>query len=80
MSTWYLYIVRCADDSLYTGITTNVTARIAIHNAGKGAKYTRSRRPVVLVKKIRCKDESRARKREMEIKKCTRAKKEAFIQ
>ena len=47
--TWHVYIVRCADGSLYTGLTNDLTARIAKHNSGAGAKYTRSRRPVRLV-------------------------------
>lgn len=46
--SWAVYIVECADGTLYTGISNNVTERIAKHNAGKGARYTRSRRPVVL--------------------------------
>jgi putative endonuclease len=47
---WYVYMVRCADDTLYTGVTTDLERRVAEHNAGKaGAKYTRARRPVVLV-------------------------------
>ena len=49
MAKHYVYIVKCKDNSLYTGYTTNVEARIATHNAGKGAKYTKTRRPVVLV-------------------------------
>ena len=46
MSDWHVYIVRCADGSLYTGVAIDVRARIATHNAGQGAKYTRGRRPV----------------------------------
>ena len=46
--TWFVYLVQCRDNSLYCGISTNVTKRIDIHNQGKGAKYTRSRRPVIL--------------------------------
>ena len=45
---WYLYVVKCSDNSLYCGITKNVQARVLVHNKGTGAKYTRSRRPVVL--------------------------------
>jgi putative endonuclease len=47
--TWVVYLVRCSDDSLYCGITNNLKNRVAAHNAGKGAKYTRSRRPVHLL-------------------------------
>ena len=46
---WFVYMVRCRDGSIYTGITLNLARRVAAHNAGRGAKYTRSRRPVVLV-------------------------------
>jgi putative endonuclease len=50
MKKWYLYIVKCSDDSLYTGITTDIDRRVVEHNASKrGAKYTRSRRPVALM-------------------------------
>jgi putative endonuclease len=79
MSTWYLYIVRCSDNTLYTGITTNVAARIAKHNAGDGAKYTRARTPVVLVRTEPTESESAARKREMQIKSWPRVKKEALV-
>ena len=48
-SSWYLYILRCADGSLYTGITTDISRRLRQHNNGSAAKYTRCRRPVVLV-------------------------------
>jgi putative endonuclease len=47
--TWLVYLVRCSDNSLYCGITNNLKNRLAEHNAGKGAKYTRSRRPVTFV-------------------------------
>ncbi len=46
---YFMYVVRCADDTLYTGYTTDVARRVAAHNAGRGAKYTRSRLPVILV-------------------------------
>lgn len=49
MTAWYVYMVSCADGSLYTGVATDIDARVATHNSGKGAKYTRGRRPVVLV-------------------------------
>lgn len=79
MTAWYTYIVRCADNSLYTGITKNVADRIERHNAGKGAAYTRSHRPVALVWKERAKSESVARKREAKIKKLTKKEKEKLI-
>ncbi|MDD2785934.1 MAG: GIY-YIG nuclease family protein [Patescibacteria group bacterium] len=75
MPNWFVYIVRCSDDSLYAGISTDVTARVLTHNSGRGAKYTRARRPVNLVWKKRAKNESAARKMEMAIKKLPRIKK-----
>ena len=66
--TWKLYILRCRDGSLYTGITTDVEKRLAAHNAGKGAKYTRGRGPLELVYQEVCIDRSHALRRELEIK------------
>ena len=68
MSEWYVYILRCADDTLYTGVATDLEARVATHNAGKGAKYTRGRRPVVLVYQETAIDRAAAQRREAEIK------------
>ena len=79
MSKWHLYIVRCSDGSLYTGITTDLEARIVRHNSGEGAKYTRARTPVVLVHAEEMESESAARKREMRIKSWPRSKKEFLI-
>jgi putative endonuclease len=79
MKPWFLYIVRCADSSLYTGITTNIEKRIAAHNAKKGAAYTRSRGPVVLVYRRGPLSESRARKREAAIKRWTKKQKEQLV-
>jgi putative endonuclease len=79
MSQWSLYIVRCSDGTLYTGITTDVEARIARHNSGDGAKYTRTKTPVVLVRTEPMESESTARKREMQIKRWSRIKKESLI-
>lgn len=76
---WYIYLVRCADDSLYTGITKDVAVRLARHNAGTGAKYTRSRRPVLLVYKKKMKSETAARKREAAIKRLTKREKETLV-
>lgn len=80
MSAWWVYIVRCNDGSLYTGISTDVAARVAKHNAGKGAAYTRSHRPVTIVWSKKMKSESAARKKEAVLKKMTKSKKEEFIQ
>ena len=77
---WKLYILQCADGSLYTGIMTDVEKRIAAHNAGKGAKYTRGRRPVVPVYTETCSDHSIALKRELEIKAMSREQKLKLIQ
>ena len=73
--TWKLYILRCADGSLYTGITTDVQARFEAHSAGKGAKYTRGRGPLELVYTETCGDHSAALKRELEIKGLSREEK-----
>lgn len=75
MSRWHVYLVRCADGSLYTGISTDVAARVAAHNAGGGAKYTRSRLPVALVWSAACRSQSAARKKEARIKSLPRAAK-----
>lgn len=75
----YIYIVRCKDDSLYTGYTNNVEARIKKHNDGKGAKYTKTRRPVVLVYQESFETKSEALKREYEIKTYSRTKKIQLI-
>lgn len=77
--SFYVYILRCADDTLYTGYTDNPERRLRVHNAGKGAKYTRSRLPVELVYRETLEDKSAALRREREIKKLTRAQKLALI-
>lgn len=76
---WYLYILRCGDGSLYTGITTDVEARLAQHRAGKGAKYTRGCGPLELVYTEECDDHSAALKRELAIKVLPREEKEKMI-
>lgn len=76
---WYLYILRCRDDSLYTGITTDVEKRLEAHRAGKGAKYTRGRGPLELVYREECGDHSEALKRELEIKRLPREEKLKLI-
>lgn len=77
--TWYLYILRCKDDSLYTGITTDVEKRLAVHRSGKGAKYTRGRGPLEVVYTEQCGTHSQALKRELEIKALSREEKETLI-
>ena len=78
-NTWYLYILRCRDGSLYTGITTDVEKRFEAHQSGKGAKYTRGRGPLELVYRETCGDHSAALKREAAIKRLTREQKQALI-
>lgn len=75
----YVYILRCADGSFYTGWTTDPERRAKVHNSGKGAKYTRSRRPVELIYYESFDDKIEAQRRECAIKKLTRAEKEALI-
>ena len=69
---WQIYIIECRDGSLYTGITIDLEKRLAAHNAGKGAKYTTSRRPVRLVYREGAANRSEASKRENAIKKLNR--------
>ncbi len=74
--SWVCYLLRCADDTLYCGITNNLDQRLFAHNAGEGAKYTRGRSPVRLVHVEQYPDKSAALKREMQIKQMTRGKKQ----
>ena len=76
---WFLYVVKCQDTSLYTGITTDITRRIKEHNTKKGAFYTKNKLPVELVYQEAMANESEARKREAAIKKLTRKEKLALI-
>ena len=76
---WYVYILRCGDNTLYTGITDDVPRRLAAHRAGKGAKYTRGRGPLELVYQEEAPDRSAALRREIEIKRLRRAEKERLI-
>ena len=78
-STWYLYILRCGDGSLYTGITTDVEKRLEQHRSGKGAKYTRGRAPLELVYREECGTHSQALKRECAIKALRRKEKQELI-
>ncbi|MBR4571189.1 MAG: GIY-YIG nuclease family protein [Candidatus Riflebacteria bacterium] len=76
---WFVYIVECSDKSLYTGITNNLENRIKTHNKGKGAKYTRARRPVVLKYYETASDKSSASKREIALKNLSRSQKIKLI-
>ena len=74
-----VYIVRCSDGTLYTGVARDPQARVKVHNSGKGAKYTRGRMPVRLVYVEPCESLGAALKRERQLKPLSRAKKEALI-
>jgi putative endonuclease len=78
-NNWFCYLLECADGTLYCGITNDLDKRLAAHNAGEGAKYTRSRLPVQLAYRESCADRSAALKREREIKALPRAAKLALI-
>jgi putative endonuclease len=75
---WIVYLARCRDGTLYTGITTDPERRLAEHNAGSGSAYTRTRLPVSLVYREEVRDRSSALRRELVIKRLTRAEKEAL--
>ena len=75
----YVYVLACADGSLYTGYTTDVERRVAEHNAGKGAKYTRGRTPVEVVRVESFGTKSAAMSREYEIKQLSRSRKERLV-
>lgn len=77
--SWWVYILRCADDTLYTGVTDDVERRLAAHNSGKGAKYTRGRGPVAVVYREEQPDKSQALRRELALKRLTRPQKLALI-
>lgn len=76
---WYVYMLCCADGTLYTGMTDRPQQRLSTHNEGKGAKYTRSRRPVSMVYLELCTSRSDALKRECAVKKLSRQQKLALI-
>jgi putative endonuclease len=79
MKKWYVYILQCADGTLYTGITTDVNRRLNEHNSGKGAKYTRTRLPVMVVAVTEASSRSEASKEEYRIKQLTREQKMKLI-
>lgn len=81
ITPWFVYLLRCRDQTLYTGITTDLNQRLHEHNhTDKGAKYTRGRRPVSLIYSEEYPSRSLAASREYQIKKLTRLKKEQLIQ
>ena len=75
---WWVYMLRCGDGSLYTGTAADVDRRLAVHQSGKGAKYTRSHLPVEVVYREALPDRSAALRREIALKKLTKAQKEAL--
>jgi len=76
--SWFVYLLRCADGTLYAGITTDLDRRLAAHNAGAGARYTRARRPVELIHAEPATDRAEASRREAAIKKLPRMAKLAL--
>lgn len=78
-NNWFLYILRCGDGSLYTGITVNIADRLEKHRSGKGAKYTKGRGPLELVYQEKCGSHSDALKREYAMKQITKSEKEKLI-
>jgi len=79
MSKWTLYILKCKDDSYYTGITNDLKKRLSDHENGSGAKYTRGRGPFEVIYSEKHDDRSAASKREFFIKKLSRSEKEALV-
>jgi len=79
-SRWWVYLLRCSDGTFYIGMSTDVEKRLATHNAGKGAKYTRGRLPVACVWREEVTSESAARKREYALKQLSRNEKLILVQ
>ena len=79
VEVWYLYILKCSDGSLYTGVTPNLQRRTKSHNNGSGGRYTRCRLPVSLIYSESYSTKSEALKRELQVKGWSRAKKESLI-
>ncbi len=75
---WFVYLVRCSDGTLYTGIARDVAARVAAHDAGKGARYTRGRGPVVLCATRRCASKGDALRLELSVKRLSRSEKQSL--
>ncbi len=78
--TWFLYILKCGDGTLYTGITNDMQRRLRQHNDGSASRYTRSRLPVEVVYSEPCGNRSRALKKELAIKRLSRKEKETYIE
>lgn len=78
--TWWVYILRCGDGTYYTGVTTDVAARLETHRSGNGAKYTRSRGPLELAYTEKCEDKVTAFRREYAIKQLRRSEKASLCE
>jgi len=78
-SVWHLYVLECSDRTLYVGIAKDVDARFAAHSAGRGAKYTRTRRPLTILYRERCGDIATAMRRERQVKSWSRPQKIARL-
>jgi putative endonuclease len=80
MPTYWVYLLQCADGTLYAGWTTDLERRLSAHNAGRGSRYTRGRRPVSIIYREECASESEARRREIALKRMGRAQKLRLIE
>jgi predicted GIY-YIG superfamily endonuclease len=78
-AAWLLYVLKCRDNTLYTGITIDVSRRVQQHNSGTASRYTRSRLPVMLIFSEPCRSRSQALKKEYAMKRLTRKKKEEYL-
>ena len=76
---WHLYILKCSDNTFYTGVTNNLERRLGMHNDGRASRYTRSRLPVILIYQERCRNKSSALKKECRIKSLSRKEKEQYV-
>ena len=77
---WSLYVLRCGDGSLYTGIALDVARRLEEHRDGRGARYTRGRGPLSVIAKVRCRDRSAALRAEIAFKRLPRERKESILE
>ena len=78
-AAWLLYVLKCRDNTLYTGITIDVSRRVQQHNSGSASRYTRSRLPVKLIFSEPCRNRSQALKKEYAMKRLSRKKKEEYL-
>jgi predicted GIY-YIG superfamily endonuclease len=78
-AAWLLYVLKCRDNTLYTGITTDISRRVRQHRSGTASRYTRSRLPVMLIFSEPCRNRAHALKKEYAMKQLSRKKKEEYI-